>query len=154
MHSIQHDIHIDAGPDQVWSVLADLGSFADWSPVVRRVEHAGADGVGATRTCHVAPMGRLDEEVIDWEPGRRMALRTTGGMPMTATATWTVEPASDGTRAAVRLDYELKGGAAGRLLDRVMVRRQFDRNFARNLEGLRDHVEATRSRTGATPEER
>lgn len=140
MQTIEQEVYIDATPEAVWAVLGDLGSFADWSPVVRSVTHDGRDGVGATRTCRVSPMGRLDEEVVEWDPGHRVALRTTGGMPMEATATWTINPDGDGAQATVVLDYELKGGAVGRLLDRAMVRNQLDRNFRRNLEGLRDRV--------------
>lgn len=142
VRTIEHDIHVRATPNDVWSVLADLGSFAEWSPVVRSVNCDGAEGVGATRSCSVSPMGQIHEEVVAWEPGRSLALRTTGGMPMEATATWSVAEDGSGANVSVALDYELKGGFAGRVMDHLLVHRQLDRNFARNLEGLRDHIES------------
>jgi hypothetical protein len=64
VRSISHTIDIDATPEAVWRELADIGSYADWNPFVRRIE------------------GELEENAriqVEIEPpgGRRMKFRPT-----------------------------------------------------------------------------
>jgi hypothetical protein len=42
--SIRSDITIDAPAERVWSLLADLASYPDWNPFIRRAEGTLAQG--------------------------------------------------------------------------------------------------------------
>lgn len=144
MPTVRHTTTIAAPPDRVFEVLADLESIGRFSPGVRAVElrDGPRTGPGARRRCLVAPMGHLDEEVVAWEPGRRMVLATRGGMPMEATADWEVSgPVTGPTTVTVTMDYALRGGPLGRAVARAGLHRRLDRTFRDNLAGLRLHVE-------------
>lgn len=67
---------IGATPDEVWQVLADFGTIAQWSRGVRTSELTGeaAQGTGATRHCELSPAGSLDETITAWEPERLLGI--------------------------------------------------------------------------------
>jgi hypothetical protein len=48
----------------------------------------------------------------------------------------------DGTRVVVEPDYRLKYGPIGSLMDRLMVRRMYEKGMNALLRGLKRHVEA------------
>ncbi|MCP2343631.1 SRPBCC domain-containing protein [Actinomadura rupiterrae] len=53
MHSISETIRIDASPERVWEVLADLDSYPQWNPFIR--EAAGALVAGSRLTIKLFP---------------------------------------------------------------------------------------------------
>jgi uncharacterized protein YndB with AHSA1/START domain len=71
MGTFSKETTIDASREDVWSVLADLGSISRWNPGVthsRSTSHAPG-GEGATRHCDVGVGGRtaqLQERAVDW----------------------------------------------------------------------------------------
>ena len=140
---------IDAPRQAVWSVLADLDRFADFSPMVRRVERLDGprSGVGAGRRCAAMRAGHIDERVVDWEEGRRLALEVVGGMPIRGVGVWMLE-GDRPTEVSFRLEYRPRFGPAGRLMDRVVMRTQMERGFVANLDGLRRLVEAGTAEPG------
>ena len=59
-----------------------------------------------------------------------------------------VEENGDGSVARLLIEYELKYGPLGALMDRMMVRRQFSKIVPAVLRGLKRHMERTaKSRT-------
>lgn len=77
---IEEAIVVDASPEQVWSLLADLRRMSRWSPSVLRVRVTtpGAPGVG-TRTKNLNRMGLLlwptSSQVVTWQPAQELAFR-------------------------------------------------------------------------------
>jgi hypothetical protein len=71
---IQHEIEIDASPAAVWDVLADVGSYPDWNPFIRRLR--GELREGARLEVEVAPPGgralSFRPTVLAAEPGREL----------------------------------------------------------------------------------
>jgi uncharacterized protein YndB with AHSA1/START domain len=65
---------LPAPPDQVFAVLADTASWAQWFPGMRRARWLTPEphGVGSTRRVTVGPL-TIDEEFVVWEPGERFA---------------------------------------------------------------------------------
>ena len=47
MPTVRTEIEIDASPEVVWQVLTDLGTYADWNPVVMAPRCRGPLGPGA-----------------------------------------------------------------------------------------------------------
>ncbi|GAA5036575.1 SRPBCC domain-containing protein [Actinopolymorpha pittospori] len=70
---LRAEVEIDAGPDEVWQVLADLPAYAEWNPYV--VRSTGDLRVGATLTnVHEFRSGQrtFTPTVLAVEPGREL----------------------------------------------------------------------------------
>jgi len=146
---LKGDIEIRAPRERVWEVLADLSAVQHYNPMVKSARYASDQrlGIGASRRCELAPMGSIQETAIRWDEGAGYTLKLHGGHGMppfrTATARFEVTEAGAGTaRASFAMDYELKYGPLGWMMDRLMVRAMFGRTVVRVLAGLKEHVEA------------
>ena len=137
---------INAPPDAVWSALADIGSISIWNPGVT-ASHTTSDvvsGLGATRHCDLGTRGFLEEQVVEFDEGSAITMRITdSNMPIEhADVRFVLEPETAGTRVTVSPQYRVKFGPLGILMDRVVVRRMFQRGMGSLLRGLKRHVES------------
>lgn len=146
MTTIEHDVHAACAPERVWALLGDLEAVARYNPGVRRaaIEGAPRAGVGAQRTCELAPKGRVLERVTAWEEGRALGLEVVESDWPIHFMRWVTRLEADarGTRITQRLEYRVKFGPLGWLLDRVVMKRKLtaalDEVFAR-LVRLAEH---------------
>lgn len=150
MGTFKKETRIDASKEQVWEVLADLGSIAEWNPGVT-ASHSTSEspqGEGATRHCDVKGMGGksayLEERAFDWREGEGFKIDIyESNLPIKRNVvTFAIAESGGGTIVQVSPDYQLKFGPIGSLMDKLMVRRQFEESMERLLAGLRDHVES------------
>lgn len=157
MPRFNNTIHIDAPRSIVWEAIADLGGIQAFHPGVTRSYYTSeqTEGVGASRRCELKPMGSVDERAIDWRPGKSVTLEVKGGPKgppfKSAQGRMWVDEDGTGTRAGLDFEYELKFGLIGLLLDRLVMRRQFQKMLPAVLRGLKDHLEPgerTTSRDG------
>ena len=146
MSGFTEDIEISASPEQVWSVLADIGSIYQWNPGVEYSEqtNSGDVGVGATRYCKLGGKNYLNEEVTFFDPNRRLTIRITDtNLPFSsAEIRFYLEPNGNKTIVRVSPDYQLKFGFVGRVLDKLMVRPQYRKGMRGLLQGLKDNIES------------
>lgn len=80
MPSFRHTIDIDATPEQVWSVLGDIGSVDRWIPGVTSVT---VDGM--TRVCTFEDGHIQDERILDYSPDSRSYRYLIEGAPLPVT---------------------------------------------------------------------
>ncbi|HJK92744.1 MAG TPA: SRPBCC domain-containing protein [Polyangiaceae bacterium LLY-WYZ-15_(1-7)] len=81
MPTVRTEIEIDASPEVVWQVLTDLGTYADWNPVVMAPRCRGPLGPGADFDFRLklgfleapieAVIVRADGSELRWEGPRR-----------------------------------------------------------------------------------
>lgn len=100
---------INAPPKEVWDVLMDTASYADWNPVFVKVKGNYVEG-GEVINTFKDPSGKLYEvtnKVKAVVPEKQ--LRQQGGMPLVITFDhqWLLEPVPQGTRVA---QYEVDRG--------------------------------------------
>lgn len=123
---IAESVHVDASPEDVWRVVADVTRMGEWSPECRKVVLLGGGPVReGLRMVGVNRRGLAVwptlSTVVRLEPARAVAWRT-----RESAATWTyeLEPEDGGTRLSGRRDLDgfslltrvaapLIGGAAG-----------------------------------------
>jgi uncharacterized protein YndB with AHSA1/START domain len=84
-------------PDDVWSLLADASTWAQWGAWSSvEIEGGGQQGPGSVRVLVKAPF-RLRERVTSWEPGKRMEYELLDGMRASGyKAEVTLEPSPQG----------------------------------------------------------
>ncbi len=147
MTTVRQTIRIEAPKDQVWATIADLGGIQSFHPGVSRSYYLSdqTEGVGASRRCELLPMGTIDETAVDWHPGREFTLEIVPGPKAPpfkkAHGRMWVEEDGDGTVVGLEIDYRLKFGPIGRVMDRFLVRPQFRKVVPRVLRGLKRYQE-------------
>ncbi len=147
MTHISHEIRIDAAKENVWAAIADLGGIEKFHPGVKKSYYLSEqrEGVGASRRCELKPFGAVDERAIEWKDGEWITLEIYGGEKAppfkSAIGVMSVEEVGGATIARLALDYELKFGPLGRMMDRLLVRRQFKKVVPAILVGLKRYVE-------------
>jgi uncharacterized protein YndB with AHSA1/START domain len=146
MGTLHHEIRIDAPLAQVWAALADLEAVQHYNPGVAsaRCVSSARDGVGATRRCDLKPRGWVTERVTVWEPQRALGLEVAESDWPIVFMRWRTDLAADGagTRVAQDLEYRVKFGLVGRLLDTLVMRRKLERGVGDVFAGLKRYVEA------------
>lgn len=93
---------IQASPDRVFWFLADPSTASVIDPAVVSYEpDGGIMGLGVTNHIRMKMLGipiNLTSETTEWEPGRKMAFRSTKpGRPVIGVATHLFEPSPEGT---------------------------------------------------------
>ena len=128
MTALRHDVRAKCQPHKVWALLADLEAVQRYNPSVRSARLAGErrSGIGAMRACELVPHGRVVERVTHWEDGREVGLEVAESDWPIHFMRWVtrIEPEGDGTRITQDLEYKVKFGLVGWLLDRLVMKRK------------------------------
>jgi len=129
----------------VWALLSDLEAVQHYNPTVRAAAVQGSQraGVGATRACDLKPKGRVVERVTHWEDGRAVGLQVAESDWPIHFMRWVtrVEPDGGGTRIKQELEYKVKFGPAGWLLDRLVMKRKLTATLDDVFAALVKHAE-------------
>ena len=140
-------IKINAPKEQVWEVLSDIGSIYKWNPGVTHsyATSEGSGGEGATRHCDIqTPLkGYLEERAFDWNEGEgfKIDIYDTNFPLKRNVIQFALRADGGGTIIEVSPEYQLKFGALGAVMDRLVFNRQFRKGMKGLLEGLKYHVE-------------
>ncbi len=145
MTVLENSIRIDAPPEKVWSVLASLEALDRYDPGVEKSEivTTSREGPGSARRCDLAPGGWFKEEVSEWKPNESLAFELFEcTLPVRRLKhSYTLTPDGSGTTVHQRMEYELKFGPFGRLMDAMMVRKKWDAGIKGFFAGLKHYVE-------------
>lgn len=129
--------HIAAPPAAVWEVFADHAGWKSWAGFYDSwLEREGApdrNGAGCVRAFSGAPGLAVYEEVLEFEPPRRMTYRVVrGGLPIRDHLGEVIlAPEAGGTRLVWRCRFESKLPGLGPLLRAIV-----SFVFRRALRGL------------------
>ena len=124
MTVVSVSVEVDAPVERVWEVVSNPANLTHWDRHIERVSGVPAEGLstGVRYTAEMrllAVRGRVEAEVLEWEPPRRAVIRLSGLVQ--ATVTSTVEPLSSGrSRLEHSVAYRFRGGALGDLAARSL----------------------------------
>ncbi|MEM7537604.1 MAG: SRPBCC family protein [Chloroflexota bacterium] len=157
MAVITREIEINAPKAKVWDVLADFGNISRFNPSVPKsyLTSGQTSGVGMTRHCDLSMMSgaSVEERVLEWVDGERMAIEIYDGEKMPpmrkAIAYLSVSERNGKTFVTGTMDYTLKMGPLGRVMDAMMVKPQLGKTWEKLFAGLKHHLE-----TGETVDHR
>ena len=140
MSIIRHEIRANCPPTTVWALLSDLEAVQRYNPAVSAavVEGVQRTGVGATRACTLLPKGRVVERVTHWEEGSALGLEVIeSDWPMHFMRWVTrIEPREGATRITQDLEYKIKFGVLGWLVDRLVMKRKMTATLDGVFAGL------------------
>jgi hypothetical protein len=148
MTTIRHEIDANCSPERVWALLADLEAVQRYNPTVRAASIEGNQrtGVGARRVCELRPSGRVVERVTHWdeaEDHRAIGLEIAESDWPVRFMRWVtrVEPRGAATRITQELEYRVKFGPVGWLLDRFVMERKLRSTLDAVIGALVEHAE-------------
>lgn len=145
MTTIQHEISAKCPPSAVWTLLSDLEAVQRYNPGVERAAIHGDQptGVGAMRVCELRSKGRVLERVTHWEEGRALGLEISESDWPIHFMRWVTRltPTGDGTRITQSLEYKVKFGPLGWLLDNLVMKHQVKSGVDAMFAALVSHAE-------------
>jgi hypothetical protein len=125
--------------------LSDLEAVQRYNPTVRTAMVRGArrTGVGAERACELVPKGRVVERVTHWEDGRAVGFEVAESDWPIHFMRWVtrIEPAGATTRITQSLEYKVKFGPVGWLLDTLVMKRKLSSTLDDVFASLVQHAE-------------
>jgi len=145
MSQISSTVTVHAPLARVWDTLADVGTIAQWHPGVERspVLSTHRTGLGAARLVELYDGTSVVEEVTSLDEGRSVTVSMSEfEMPLSrGAATFEVEADGDGrTLVTMTMDYEMKYGPVGWLMNVVMMRPIMGKLLPSVLSGLDHHL--------------
>ncbi len=95
------------------------------------------------RSCELVPKGRVVERVTHWEDGRAVGLEVAESNWPIHFMRWVtrIEPDGQGTRITQDLEYKVKFGPIGWLLDRLVMKRKLTATLNSVFASLVQHAE-------------
>jgi carbon monoxide dehydrogenase subunit G len=151
MGTLHHEIRIKAPAHKVWTALADIEAVQHYNPSVSNARCVSPvkEGVGATRHCDLKPKGWVKERVTAWEPERVHAMEVAESEWPIVFMKWRTElkPDASGTLVTQDLEYRMKFGLLGKLMDALMMRRKLDQGINDVFAGLKRYVEGGKQST-------
>jgi hypothetical protein len=146
MTIIRHEVEARCAPGRVWALLADLEAVQRYNPGVRvaKIQGDQRTGVGAARLCELLPKGRVVERVTLWDDGRALGLEVAESDWPVRFMRWVtrLEPHEGRTRITQELEYRLKFGPLGWLLDRLAMERKLRSTLDGIFASLVKHAES------------
>lgn len=128
---------------EVFAFVADQTNAAVWQSGIVEVRRLtdGPPGIGSRHTFTRTLMGRRmtgENEYIAFEPGKRVAFRTTSGPRLLAS--YTVTPIAEGTRLTATMEVDFSGIMS---LAEPLVARGLTRDVVANLARLTTILESS-----------
>lgn len=150
MATILNDITIDASLEKVWSILTTIDLLDKYDPTVKKSSLVSNEktGVGAKRKVEMLDGKNWFEEKISvFEPHKALAFQLTDcSFPIKElTHTYSFEAAGNETRVKQVMQYTVKFGIIGKLMDALMIRKQSDAGIKKFMVGLKEYAESARN---------
>ena len=140
MSIVTHRFITAAPPERLWHCLSDLTLVQTYNPTISKAELPGErrTGVGTLRACQLKPKGKIMERVTVWEEGKAIGLEIVeSDWPITSMSWVTrIEPEEGGSVLSQRLEYAMKFGPLGWLLNVLIMKRNVTKNVGTALAGL------------------
>ena len=135
----ERSIDIQATPEAVWAVLADIEGWPGWTPSIISAERVDAGLLARDSEARVQPRGTPKSlwKVSEVTPNRSFTWGTRVRGAQT-TAGHTITPTADGSRVTLTLEV---GGVAAKLL-RPIISRPIVANLNDEAEGLKRATES------------
>ncbi len=148
MTTFKKHITINIPKQKLWEIVSDLGNIYKYNPGVRKSYYTtdNTEGIGAARICELQPTGKILETVNDWNEGVGFLLHidTIEKAPPVKDFTGLFELTeldTNRTRVFVTINYEMKLGAIGTLLNKLIIKSKMENGIEDLLEGLKVYSE-------------
>lgn len=146
MSTIAVNRTLTASVPQVWEKLADFGGIHRYSGGVEASPiNPGTPetGLGAERNCALYDGNHIQERITEFRPQERLALEVfETSMPLAeAMASFDLKATeAGGCELTMTMNYTVKYGPVGWLMDQLMLRKAMSSSLERLLAALDEHL--------------
>lgn len=146
MHTVRRSRILHAPADRVWHTLDDFGGVWKYNPSVEssRILNGVETGEGACRECVFTDGSRIEETIVDYDPGDgyTVAFTDVGSYPLVSNVVRVDVEEADDRHSTVTFTaaFQPKYGPLGWLLGRVVMEQRFEDRLDSVLEGLATHL--------------
>ena len=146
MATIHNQITVNASVDKLWDILTDLELLDRCDPAVKKSTLVSAQktGMGAKRKIDMLDgKNWFEEKVTVFKPNDALTYQLTDcTFPVKALKhSYSFEIIGTQTRVKQVMEYTVKFGLLGKLLNSLMISKQFDHGIKKFLAGLKSYAE-------------
>lgn len=144
--TLDHQVFVNNTPEKVWEVLYDIESVEHYNPMVKKATCISTvqAGVNASRECKMIDESTVKERIIDVEPNKALTMELYESTWPVHDMKWrtAIEAKETGTLVTQKLEYKVKYGALGALLNTLMMRNKMDASLQEVFTGLKNYTES------------
>lgn len=146
MATIHNEITINASIEKVWAMLTDLELLEQYDPTVKKSTLVSAEktGLGAKRKVLMLDgKNWFDEKVTAYKTNEELTYQLTDcSFPIKGLKhSYSFEKVGNQTKVKQVMEYTVKFGLLGKLLDVLMIRKQSDSGIKKFFSGLKSYAE-------------
>lgn len=146
MATIHNEITINASIEKVWAMLTDLELLEQYDPTVKKSTLVSAEktGLGAKRKVLMLDgKNWFDEKVTAYKTNEELTYQLTDcSFPIKVLKhSYSFEKVGNQTKVKQVMEYTVKFGLLGKLLDVLMIRKQSDSGIKKFFSGLKSYAE-------------
>jgi uncharacterized protein YndB with AHSA1/START domain len=145
MSKLSTQVQIKAPADKLWEVLVDLDSLSQWVPDNTSPETApqNSETMSTVRYYDANPFPNAEERTTSWEESHHYAYEVKNIGPIkSAYNRFSLNPVGEGETVLTQtLDFQMKLGPVGALMDTLVFRPQFRKQMEQSLAALKEYVE-------------
>jgi carbon monoxide dehydrogenase subunit G len=123
MATIERSVVVKAPPERAFAFLEDHANDPQWLPGMVGSRNFTGEGTGYRWEWTFKMAGISFDgtgQVLEYDPPRRYAVKTQGGV--VSTWAWTLEPEGDETRMSLRMEYTVPVAALGKLAEKLLLK--------------------------------
>lgn len=146
MTTINNEITINAPIEKIWEALTDVEMLDKYDPTVKKSTALTTtkSGMGAKRKVSMLDgKNWFDEEVTEYKPNEVLTYTLTAcSFPVHKLKhSYSFEKVGNQTKVKQVMQYEMKFGFFGKIMDALMVRKQSDKGIKKFFAGLKSFTE-------------
>ena len=146
MTVLRNEMIIDASVEKIWDALSQVGELDKFDPTVlksRTISETGS-GIGAARKVDMKDGKNWFEEVCTLsKPNEALVYELTAcSFPVHQLRhSYSFEKIGQRVRVRQTMEYKVKYGWVGEILDALVIRRQTDSGIKQFFSGLKNYIE-------------
>jgi ribosome-associated toxin RatA of RatAB toxin-antitoxin module len=146
MGKLVNDVTINASTDKVWSILTDLELLDNIDPTVKKATLISENktGLEAKRKVFMQDgKNWFDEKITVFKPNEELVYQLTDcSFPIKGLKhTYSFQSIGNQTTVQQVMEYTVKFGILGVLMDKMMIGKQFNAGINKFLNGLKTYAE-------------
>jgi ribosome-associated toxin RatA of RatAB toxin-antitoxin module len=147
MAIINNEIIVNASIDKVWGILTDLELLDKFDPTVKKSTLISAEktGIGAKRKVDMLDgKNWFEENVTVFQLNQALTYQLTDcSFPIkNLKHSYSFEKIGNQTKVKQVMEYEVKFGFLGKILNSLMLGKQFDGGIKKFFTGLKSYAES------------
>lgn len=146
MTTLQNEITINASIEKLWEILADASILDQYDPTVKKCTliSSNKSGIDAKRKVDMLDgKNWFEEKITVFEPYKALSFQLTDcSFPIKGLKhSYSFEKVGTQTKVKQLMEYTVKFGLLGKLLDSIMIRKQSDQGIKKFFAGLKQYAE-------------